>query len=727
MKNFVRWGKICVGFLCGTLFLMAGALFAADELAPTVRDRSIAQNFSRILEVRHISQKKIDVGVSQRSFDLLMKSIDPMKIYFTQDDIDAFRAKYRNSYALMVKKGDLTPAFAIYNKFLERVDQRCALAQKILEEPLDFTVDEEIVRDKDLLEFPKTDEEILDRWRKRIKFEILSLEADKKDEEKKRAAREKNGEANQADEAPDPWANEAPVERLRRRYVSFQKRMHQTSNDDILEIALVAVANDYDPHTTYFSPKSFEDFNIQMSLNLEGIGATLGWEDGYTQVKEIVKNSPAEKQGELKVSDRIIGVGQGDEGPLDDVVDMKLRDVVNKIRGKGGTVVRLQLIPGNRIIKIVREKIELEENAARGEIFEAGKKADGTPYKIGVVNLPSFYLDTDAVRRGDVNARGTVHDVKAILDRFVADGADACVVDLRFNGGGLLPEAVDMTGLFIEGGTVVQVKPDPRRKGDADSVIFHNDQDPGISWGGPLVVLTNKFSASASEIFAGAIKDYHRGLIIGDETTHGKGSVQSVTPIADTLFGSMLGEAPNFGMMKMTVQGFWLPAGDTSQIRGIPSDIVLPSLIDHLQDITEADLDNPLKLDKISAARMMPQFNYVTPEIITYLADQSKARVAESKDFQKVEKDIAVYDEIKAKKSTSLNREKYFAELEKLDSDREEEEKLVKSIQANSDIERDYYLNEVLDITADYLNLLKENNVVFEKEKASGLSFNFGL
>ena len=694
-------------------------------LEPTARDKSIVINFARILEGRHFSQRRIDTTVSQQAFDLYIKAIDPMKLYFTAGDVQAFQAKYRDSFAILARKGDLSPAFTIYNVYLTRVDERCALAQQILDGPFDFTVDEEIVRDKDLLTFPKDDAEVADRWRKRVKFEILSLEADKRDEEKKEKNKEQDDTAqSNAEAAPNPWADETPVERLHRRYSSFQKRMRQTSNDDVLEIALTAIANVYDPHTSYLSPKSYENFNIQMSLNFEGIGATLGWEDGYTQVKEIVKGSPAQKQGELAVGDRIIGVGQGESGPIEDVVDMKLSDVVDKIRGKGGTVVRLQVIPGNRIIKIVRDRIDLDDSAAKGEIFQAGQRPDGTPYKIGVIDLPSFYLDTDALRRGETEAHGTVHDVQVILDQFVREKVDACVVDLRLNGGGILPEAISLTGLFVEGGTVVQVKPDPHRRGDKDSVIFHNDPDPGISWGGPLVVLTSRFSASASEIFAGAIKDYHRGLVVGDKTTHGKGSVQSVTPIADLLFGSMLEEAPNLGMIKVTVQGFWLPGGDTSQIRGIPSDVVIPSLTGHLEGIGESDLDNPLKLEKIQPAKYLPTFNYVTPEIVAALAKLSEDRTAKSPDFIKVEEKISLYDQYKSKKTTSLNREKYFAELEKLDSDKEEEEKIEKVIRNSSEITRDYYLDEVLNITSDYLNILASKNIVFEKEK-SGSVLNF--
>lgn len=735
MRNFGRFcrlfGVTAVLFALFGLILPILSVAAADTtgpLQPSARDSSIAINFAKILEIRHFSQKEINIDVSRQAFDLFIKAVDPMKLYFTEADVQAFKEKYRDHFALRARKGDLAPAFEIYNIFLERVAERCALAQKILDEPLDFTLDDEIVRDKELLAFPKDDAQIADRWRKRVKFEILSLEADKRDEAKKEAAKKEGDAAESAEpESPDPWANEQPVKRLHRRYTSFLKRMLQTSNDDVLELVLTSIANVYDPHTSYLSPKTWDNFNIQMSLNFEGIGATLGWEDGYTQVKGIVKGSPAEKQGELKIGDRVIGVGQGEEGPFDDVVDMKLSDVVDKIRGKRGSIVRLQVIPGNRIIKIVRDQIDLEESAAKGEVFEVGKKGDGTPYKIGVIDIPSFYLDTEALRKDDKSARSTVHDVRVILDQFLKQGVDACVIDLRVNGGGLLTEAIALTGLFVEGGTVVQAKPDPMRRGDSKSVVFHNDPDPGIAWGGPLVVLTSKFSASAAEILAGAIKVYHRGLIIGDSTTHGKGSVQSVTPISDLLFGSMLREAPNLGVIKITVQGFWLPTGDTPQLKGIASDVTLPSLTDHLESISEADLDNPLKLGKIPAAKFLPTFDYVTPPIVAELTEKSKARTGQSPDFIKVEEKIKLYKEYKDKKTTPLQRDKYFAELEKLDSDKEEEEKLEKIINNSSEIQRDYYLDEALNITADYLDLLKKNNITFQKEKNAGVSFSFGL
>ena len=713
MSNiFFRCAAAAAAFLFA-LFAGVSAFGEQEPLVPKAIDKGIAVNFSKILEARHFSRRTIDTDISREAFDLYIKEIDPRKIYFTQADIDEFAAAYRDDFALQIKKGKLDGAFDIYNRYIQRVIEGCVLAETILQQPLDFTVDEEIIRDKDMLTFPKTKQEMADRWRQRIKFEYLSLEADKKDADKKAESAQQQG--TEISEAEDKWSDEPPLERLKRRYHSLQKRMEQTTNDGVLEAALTSIAGVYDPHTTYMSPKTCENFNIQMSLNFEGIGATLSWEDGYTEVKEIVKGSPAEKEGELQVGDRIIGVGQGESGPIEDVVDVRLDEVVDKIRGKGGTLVRLQVIPGNRIIKIKRAKIELEDSAAKGKVFEAGEKAAGVPYKVGVIDLPSFYGDSEAMLRHEANARSTVTDVKRILEDFAADGVDACVLDLRVNGGGLLPEAIALTGLFIETGNVVQAKPDLyNRKAGRDSTYMHNDPDPGVSWGGPLVVVTSKLSASASEILAGAIKDYRRGLIVGDDTTHGKGSVQSVQPIADLLFGP-LSAKPNMGAIKVTIQGFWLPGGDSSQLKGIPSDVVIPSVTQYMEGISEADLDNPLKLEKIPAASNMPHFDYVTPEMVGALAEMSKIRCDASPEFDKVREKITLYQEVKAKKTTPLNREKYFAELDKLNSDKEEEEKLEKMIKNSSEIQKDYYLDEVLAITVDYLNLLKADHVQFQE------------
>lgn len=738
MKKMIIVKKFRILSLLFGLFLLTvacrGAVsdpVATGDLAPTARDKSIAVYFSRLLESKHVFKDTYDFNemCSTRAFDLYLKALDPMKIYFTQADIDAFRAAYQSNLGTMIKKGDLTPAFAIYNRFIQRVDERCNLAHQILDSKLDFTTDEYLVLDKDLLDYPKDEVEIYDRMRKEIKAKILSQEAADADEAKEEAEEKEKQEEGQEGTSAEEASNEpdaevatadtvveTPIEKLHRRYNSMHKRIHQVSNDDILEIFLTAVANAYDPHSSYMSPKTFENFAIQMRLNLDGIGATLGWEDGYTIVKGIVKGGAADKQGELKVEDRIIGVAQGKETPFEDVVDMNLSDVVGKIRGKRGTLVRLEVLTTKgkgpkKVIEIVREKIELEDSAAQSKVFEAGQKADGTPWKIGVIDLPSFYFDMEARSRGDSSGRSTTRDVRKILRQFVLEDVDACVIDLRYNGGGSLQEVVDLTGLFIETGSVVQVKPSELDRRLAKPL---DDRDPSVEWGGPLVVMTSKFSASASEIFAGAIQDYKRGIIVGDETTHGKGTVQPLIEISELLFGP-LANAPNFGTLKVSIQGFYLPHGESTQLSGVHSDLVLPSLTNYT-DSSEADSDYPLSFEKIPAAVNYPIFDYVNPQIVASLAKLSQARVAASDEFAKLQKNIDIYKEIKEEKKTTLNREKFFAERERLNIDKEEKDEYEKLMGMDQKIHRDYYMNEVLDITADYLNLLNQLGIGFPGE-----------
>ena len=337
--------------------------------------------------------------------------------------------------------------------------------------------------------------------------------------------------------------------------------MRQTDTQDVVEMYMSAITTSFDPHTSYMSKETFENFLISLRLSLEGIGATLqGTDDGYTVIKRIVPGGAADKQGDLKVEDKIVAVGQGETGEMIDVTGMKLDDVVKRIRGKKGTKVKLSVMSENsselRDIVIVREKIKLEDSAAKGVIFENGKKADGTAFNIGVIDLPSFYSDMES--RNGSDARSTTKDVEKILNDFKTKNVDAVVLDLRRNGGGSLREAIDCTGLFIDTGAVVQVKD------SFNQIIFHNDERVGMAWEKPLVVLTSKFSASASEILAGAVQDYKRGLVVGDTTTHGKGTVQNLLDLDLIILKSAVKEKV-FGALKITMSQFYRPNGDSTQ------------------------------------------------------------------------------------------------------------------------------------------------------------------
>ena len=644
----------------------------ADPIAPGPSDRHIAIAVTSLVSRQHLSRHPLDKEISERCLNTFLKSLDPMKVYFYQSDVDEFM-KHKNELSDAARKGDVTFAYTVFHRFLQRVDERVAMIDELLATPHDFTVNEQMLVDRDLAQHPRDADEARQRWRKRIKYDLLVLEADKKEGQEAR-------------------------DKLTRRYHSFAKRMHQTSSEDLLEMYLNALTMSFDPHTSYMSPATQEDFQIAMSLELDGIGASLMSEDGYTTVKKIIRGGAADKDERLKPEDKIVSVGQGDEGEMVDVVDMRLRDVVKLIRGKRGTVVRLEVMPLDgaepQVYKITREKIELKDSEAKGAVFEAGRKPDGTPYRIGVIDLPSFYRDMTGDRLGMPNFRSTTEDVRKILDDFSRQNVDAVVLDLRANGGGALNEAINLTGLFINEGPVVQVK-------DADGRVHPlNDADSGMAWSGPLVVLISKFSASASEILAGAIQDYDRGLIVGDHATHGKGTVQSLMDLGQKLFF----ESNSWGALKITMQQFYRPNGDSTQRRGVLADIELPSLTTHL-DVGEADLDYPVEFDSVEPLQHT-HFSHVTPAICDQLRQLSQQRIAPSEDFQKVLRKIARYKEQKAKKYVTLNEEEFLKERAEINADKEEEDAIVKHSELNDgEIERTYYLDEALAITADYLNL----------------------
>ncbi|MEX2173845.1 MAG: carboxy terminal-processing peptidase [Pirellulaceae bacterium] len=663
----------------------------AELTGPGPQDRTVTQIVTSLMRREHLSKHPLDDEISRRGLELFVKSLDGMKLYFYQSDIDEFSQK-KNELDDMLLAKDVSYAYTIFNRLLKRVDERVALVDELLKKDFDFTVDEVLVTDPDKLSYPKTPAEAEDRWRKRLKYDILLLKSEKN-------AEKKEGEA--------PTSTEDPRERLKRRYHSFAKRMHQTDSNELLEMYLSAMTNGFDPHSTYMAPASSENFNIIMALQLEGIGAQLKMDDGYTVIDKLITGGAAEKAGELKVGDRVVSVGQGVEGEMVDVAEMKLNDVVQLIRGRAGSVVRLGLIaatgPELRIIKITRAKVELKDSEASAEIIEEGKKGDGTPFKIGVIDLPSFYMDMSGAREGSSDFKSCSRDVRRILEDFNKKGVDVVMLDLRRNGGGSLTEAISLTGFFIEAGPVLQVK-------DPDGQIHpHDDNDRGILWKGPLVVMTSKFSASASEILAGAIQDYKRGLVIGDSATHGKGTVQTMVDLGPQMF--RVANPPDLGALKLTVQQFYRPSGDSTQQRGVLADITLPSITDHM-DIAESDLDYPVAFDKVPAAAFT-RFDSVNPNIVGTLKEKATQRMEESKDFQELRKDIERYTEQKAKKQVPLNEEKFLARRAELDSDKEEEKTFEHQANGNDSgvVKRDYYFNEVLNITLDYLRLLGKDKV----------------
>lgn len=683
-KSGVSWllaGVVLVA-LMGGLAARPWQAAAAELKGPQASDRQVTLAVASLLRKEHFSKRDLDDEISRRGLGNYLKALDPMKLYFTKADIEEFNQK-RDDIDDMLKKGDISFAYTIFNRFLTRLDERVAIVDELLKEKPDFTVNETMVSNPEKAQWAEDAKAVRERWRKRIKYDLLVLKADK-----------------------PPKEGAEAVDKLTRRYHSFAKRMAQTSSDEVLEMYLTSVTSSYDPHTSYMSPSTLDNFNIQMKLNLEGIGAALQLIDGYVVVSKVVPGGAADKDGRLKLEDRIVSVGEGEKGEMVDVVDMKLNDVVAKIRGKAGTVVRLGVIPAGgketKIYNIVRQTIELKDSEARGVIFDVGMGTDGKPYKIGVIDLPSFYMDMAGARQGIANYKSTTRDVRKILNDFTAKGVDAVVLDLRKNGGGSLTEAINLTGLFIDEGPVVQVK-------DAEGKTQHyDDLDKGTAWSGPLVVLDSKFSASASEILAGAIQDYGRGLIIGDDTSHGKGTVQSLLDLGGHLF--RIPNPPNYGALKITMQKFYRPSGDSTQKRGVLADITLPSITNHM-DVAEADLDYALDFDKIAAVPFTKQV-LVTPEIITALRGKSSERINKSTDFQKLQTNIKRYREQKDRKEVTLNEKAFFAERADLDADKEEEKQFDEKKPGDEIVKRDFYFNEVLDLTADYLEVLLRNKLV---------------
>ncbi|MEM8660026.1 MAG: carboxy terminal-processing peptidase [Pseudomonadota bacterium] len=516
------------------------------------------------LEQRHYAKHRYDDELSSQHLDSYIDSLDRAKMFFTAADIAEFE-KYRTAMDEQLHDGNLEAGFFIFNRYQQRLESRLeGLVANLPDqvEAMDFTVDETMPLKAEEMDWAADMEELDDRWRKRVKNEVLSLKL--------------------ADKAEDEIT---PT--LQKRYKNQLKRVGQLNNQDVFQTYANALTELYDPHTNYLSPRRSENFNINMSLSLEGIGAVLQQEDEYTKVARLVAKGPADKQGELKPADRIVGVGQGVEGPIEDVIGWRLDEVVELIRGPKDSTVRLQVIPAkskagdkHKVVTIVRNKVKLEEQSAQKSVIEV---PDGDRMiKVGVIDIPAFYIDFDAMRRGDDDYKSTTRDVKVLLQELQDEGVEGIVVDLRNNGGGSLQEANELTGLFIEYGPTVQIRHSSRRVWRDGKRLKTNYYD------GPLVVLINRLSASASEIFAGAIQDYGRGLIVGDRS-FGKGTVQTLIPLSE-------------GQLKITESKFYRISGDSTQHRGVVPDLTFPALFDHDQ-IGESSLDNALSWDQINPVR----------------------------------------------------------------------------------------------------------------------------
>ncbi len=670
------------------LTLIMGAFAACGFIAnaysgPTDADAETTKLVADMITRFHISQKPIDDAVSEQLLNRFLEQLDPQKLYFTQTDIDEFN-KSKTKLDDEIKDGDVKFAYDVYDRYHALMQDRMKLAHKLIDSDFDFTRDESMVTDADKLAWAKNQSEIEDRWRKRIKYDMLLLNLD----------------GTKIDEAR---------KRLNKRYDNIESMLNQIDDSEKLETYLSSLTHCFDPHSSYMSPESNDDFQIQMRLRLQGIGAALRSEDGYTVVAQVVPGGAADKDKRLKVGDKIIGVGQA-EGDITDIVEMKLSRVVRLIRGEAGSKVRLQVKPKAtpnevKVYELTRQVIELKSSEVKGEIIDAKDWIKGGTGRIGVINIPSFYRDFEGARQGDKDFKSTSRDVRKVLDDFRKQGGvDAVIVDLRMNGGGALSEAIEVSGLFINDGPVVMVKEQNGK------TISHDDLEDGVAYGGPLVVVCNRLSASASEIFAGAIKDYGRGIIVGDTTTHGKGTVQNVMPVTRQLFKFL--RPDNRGALKLTINQFYRVNGRSTQNDGVHSDVVLPSLIDHM-DLGESFLDNALKASKVDPIKH-DNYGMTKEDWVKEVKQKSQKRITADEDFQKVEKRIASFLERKNRETVSLNEAtlKKEQEADKKLEDEEQEDKKNEDGKEPPIFEDNYYNKELVHITSDYMGLAKELKTV---------------
>ncbi|XOZ33865.1 carboxy terminal-processing peptidase [Halomonadaceae bacterium KBTZ08] len=610
-----------------TLFLALALVFtsAAQANLETGRDYQPVEPtadqaranilIARQLQFGHFKEKDIDDALASETLDAYLDQLDSQRLYFTQGDVSNFNA-YRDSMKRALTGGDLEPAFRIYNHFQQRRIRRLEYALSLLDEGIssfDFSGDDRYRLDRSEADWAQDTSELDKLWRDRIRNAVLSMRLDGQ---------------------PD----EAIKETLTRRYESQLDRAYDARSEDAFQQWMNAFAGLWDPHTQYLSPRTSENFDINMSLSLEGIGAVLQSKDGYTKVSRIVPGGPAAEEGSLGAADRIVGVAQGDD-PMENVIGWRLSEVVDLIRGPKGSKVRLEVIPAGtqndmntHEITIVRDEVELEEQSAQSDMLEMENR--GKPWKLGVIDIPTFYADLKAARQGDENYRSTTRDVRGLINELKGNGMDGLVIDLRGNGGGALSEANKLVGLFIEKGPTVQVR------GPDGSVQVFKDDDNNVAWDGPVVVLVNNLSASASEIFAGAMQDYGRGLIVGSQT-FGKGTVQAIRPL-------------NHGQLKITQSKFYRVSGASTQNRGVVPDIRIKDRIER-DNVAEAALDGALSWDEIDTLDYQRYFTF--DDILETITKQHEARFSQVPEYKLRKRELELLNERRDRTWVSLNAE----------------------------------------------------------------------
>lgn len=616
MKRHIPWLLLALT----TAVQAATAPAPAMPLLPTQSQAETAMVSANLLTRYHYQATPLDDSMSQKIFDRYLKTLDPDRLFFLQADIDQFAAA-RTGLDDAILGQQLDVPFQLYSRYVQRVQERLTNARKLLERGFDFSASERYRYVRTDAPWAVSEAELNELWRKRVKNDWLRLKLAGKDDKSIR-------------------------DTLNKRYETALSRTLRAKNDDVFQMFMNAYANSIEPHTSYLGPRASENFSIAMKLSLVGIGAVLQERDDYVTIRELVPGGPATGSGELAVGDRIVGVAQGSKGQMVDVVGWRVDDVVVLIRGEKGTTVVLDILPAgagpdadHKRVTMVRDTINLEQQAASKSIIEVGK--GDSRQRIGVITLPTFYQDVGARRNGDDAFRSASRDVARLLGELKADKVSAVLVDLRNNGGGSLDEAISLTGLFIDTGPVVQQRSAQGR------LKVEVDSDAGQAWDGPLGVLINRASASASEIFAAAIQDYGRGIVIGEQS-FGKGTVQTLLNLDEMANSS----TPKYGELKMTIAQFFRISGGTTQLRGVTPDIKLPSLAD-LEEFGESSFDNALPWTEVKPASFSPDARLTT--LLPALNQRHMSRVATDVGFRELQEDIAELTALRKRNEISLN------------------------------------------------------------------------
>ncbi len=689
-----------ISFAAGMTSGHAGVITAGktpDAEEQREQAQLITKLTGRIFSSQHYRRQPLNEDMSSQIFDTYFRTLDPGKMYFTAGDISKFEHK-RRQLAQDIEDGNNEFAFAVYDVFKKRFDQYHAFAREAVRKPFDFTLDEEYTPDRRHMPYPADEKELQKLWMQKLKSDVLYFRLFKRslDENSK-----KSEEDEEARKISALWDLKTPQEKVLTRLKDLQNFYSQREKIDILSMFLNAVAAVYGPHSGYMAPKTDEDFEIGMSLSLSGIGATLTSDNGYIRVVDIVPGGPAALDGRLQPEDRIIAVAQENAAPVD-VIDMSVDNAVKLIRGPVDTKVTLSILPGKKgrnaipeNITLTRAKVLLKDSEASGKVIETD--LGGKRVKAGIISLPSFYMDFEAAFRNEPDYKSCTRDVADIIDGFKKEGVDTIVMDLRGNGGGSLPEAIAMTGLFIKTGPVVQVRIANQK------IEVEGDDDSFTAWDGPLVVLVNKMSASASEIFTGAIKDYRRGVVVGDTRTFGKGTVLSVLHLENML--RYINRDFPAGSMRLESAMFFRINGSSVQQRGVEPDIVLPSPTEYLE-IGEVFSDNHLPWAAIKP-QSFRQYDALMPLKIMELKTASAKRIAEDAGYIALQKRLERLKKQTGRKTVSLNEEKrwreYINEKELIDA---EEETVQAKTKRKKNKEDDAVLNEAVNIAAD-LALIK--------------------